>query len=550
MNDNDGALALGIGAGFLAGLVAAAWAAWWMAARFSGAPDVPGGPPTMVRALLKDEATWPAAATGWAAGLVVVLFVLFLVVMTRMPARSVDRSAGKLPRSSGVRRYINGKGPIIGRVVTGKVGSRRPVIRMTEEDQAIVVAGPRTGKTTSLAIPASVAHHGPLLVTSNKRDILDAIAPARAGEGRVWVFDPQALAGTTHPTWFWNPLTMCGDVRGARMLASIWANASREPGARSDAYFEPEGQELLSLLLLAASVGRQPLSSVYRWVSRPDTPEPIDLLQTYAGGSLMAEGLAGFQDLPDKQRAGVYGTAAKLVRWITDPNLRRWVEPPIGGVEFDPEAFPTSTDTLVSLSREGEGSASPLVTALTAAVLQAAERQAAAMPKGRLPVPLLGVLDEAANVCRWRELPDLYSHYGSRGILLMSLFQSWPQMVEAFGKEGAEKLWSASNVRVYGGGVSDTDFLKRLSDLAGEYDATHRSRSTSRDGGSRTKSTQRRSIYDVAALGAMPPGRALVLLSAAHPVMAELIPYWNGPDKRRISSVPAVPALGQGPVAP
>jgi type IV secretory pathway TraG/TraD family ATPase VirD4 len=129
----------------------------------------------------------------------------------------------------------------------------------------------------------------------------------------------------------------------------------------------------------------------------------------------------------------------------------------------------------------------------------------------------------------------------------MSLFQSWPQMVEAFGREGAEKLWSASNVRVYGGGVSDTAFLKRLSDLAGEYDATHRSRSTSRDGSSRTRTTQRRSIYDVAALGALPPGRALVLLSATRPVMAELIPYWNGPERRRIAGTP-VPALGPGPV--
>ena len=541
MNDNDAYIALGIGAGLVAALVSAAWAAWWMAARWSGAPEVPGGPPTMLRALVKGEATWPPVATWWAAGLAVVLFVLFLGVLMRVPMRSVDRSAGRLPRSSGIGRYTSGKGPVIGRVVSGRVTGRRPVLRMTEEDQAIVIAGPRTGKTSSLAIPAAVTHRGPALVTSNKRDIYDAITPARSKQGTVWLFDPQGLAGTTEPSWYWDPLTMARDVRGARLLASIWSNASREPGSRTDAYFEPEGEELLASLLLAASIGRQPLSSVYRWLSRPDTPEPVDLLQTYPGGALMAEGLAGFQDLPDKQRAGVYGTAAKLVRWVTDPRLRAWVEPPIGSLQFDAEAFPTSTDTLISLSREGEGSAAPLVTALTAAVLQAAERQAATMPGGRFDVPLLGVLDEAANVCRWKELPDLYSHYGSRGILLMSLFQSWAQMSDAFGRDGAEKLWSASNVRIYGGGVSDTNFLKRLSDLAGEYDAPHRSTSTSRQGGSRSRTTQRRSIYDIAALGAMPPGRALVLLSAAHPVMAELVPYWQGPDRKRIDGSPHTP---------
>ncbi|MFI2431258.1 TraM recognition domain-containing protein [Streptomyces sp. NPDC018693] len=33
-----------------------------------------------------------------------------------------------------------------------------------------------------------------------------------------------------------------------------------------------------------------------------------------------------------------------------------------------------------------------------------------------------------------------------------------------------EKLWSAANVRVYGGGVSDTRFLGDLSEPAGEYE--------------------------------------------------------------------------------
>ncbi|MEK8229329.1 TraG/TraD/VirD4 family protein [Oerskovia sp. M15] len=61
------------------------------------------------------------------------------------------------------------------------------------------------------------------------------------------------------------------------------------------------------------------------------------------------------------------------------------------------------------------------------------------------------MLDEAANVCRWRELPNLYSHYGSRGIVLDTVLQSWSQGVEVWGESGMKKLWSASNVKVYGG---------------------------------------------------------------------------------------------------
>ena len=45
---------------------------------------------------------------------------------------------------------------------------------------------------------------------------------------------------------------MAGDLAGARTLAGLFAAASRPPGAQRDAYFDPEGEELLAILLLAA----------------------------------------------------------------------------------------------------------------------------------------------------------------------------------------------------------------------------------------------------------------------------------------------------------
>ena len=62
------------------------------------------------------------------------------------------------------------------------------------------------------------------------------------------------------------------------------------------------------------------------------------------------------------------------------------------------------------------------------------------------PPGLLGVLAEAAIVCRRRELPNLYSHYDSRAIALIAVLQSWSQGVEVRGAAGMKKLWSASNV--------------------------------------------------------------------------------------------------------
>ena len=79
-------------------------------------------------------------------------------------------------------------------------------------------------------------------------------------------------------------------------------------------------------------------------------------------------------------------------------------------------------------------------------------------------------LDEAANVVKWPDLPRLYSHYGSRSIILMTILQSYNQGVGVWGKEGMELLWSAAAVVVYGGGVRDNDMLERLEKLVGDYE--------------------------------------------------------------------------------
>src|SRR3954447_11015473 len=144
----------------------------------------------------------------------------------------------------------------------------------------------------------------------------------------------------------------------------------------------------------------------------------------------LAASLAAEINAPDKQRGGVYGTAEKILAFLTNRHALSWVTPAPGRTEFDPHQFVHGTGTLYSLSKEGKGSAGALVAGLTVAVTDAAEEHAKRSPAGRLPIPLVAVLDEACNVCRWPELPNLYSHYGSRGICLMTFAQSWSQLAE------------------------------------------------------------------------------------------------------------------------
>ncbi|WP_328520575.1 type IV secretory system conjugative DNA transfer family protein [Kribbella sp. NBC_00359] len=206
---------------------------------------------------------------------------------------------------------------------------------------------------------------------------------------------------------------------------------------------------------------------------------------------------------------------------------------------------------LYGLSREGAGNAGPLVTALTAAV-KAGGDYATTCPGDLLPVPMIGVLDEAANVCRWKDLPDLYSHYGSRGIVLVTILQSWAQGVGCWGERGMEKLWSAANRRIYGGGVDDATFLDRLSKLIGDRELLRSSTSTSKQGTSVNRQLQREQILDIAELAALPAGRAIVFSSGARATLIRSIPWMERPyaDRVRASLARHDPGARSSIIAP
>jgi type IV secretory pathway TraG/TraD family ATPase VirD4 len=405
-------------------------------------------------------------------------------------------------------------------------------LRQSWEDMAVDIWGPRTGKTTSRAIPAIVAAPGPVLVTSVKGDVVDATREVRAARGRVWVFDPQGVLGE-EPTWWWNPLAGIDSITAARRLAAHFGAAEREPGVHRDAFFDPAGEELVANLLLAAAVSGRSIIDAYRWSVSPREEQPALVLKD-RGFALPSEAVSGVLNMPDKTRGSVYATAQKMLICLTEPSVTRWVTPRPGPV-FDQAAHVRSHDTMYLLSQGGAGSPAPLVAAFTDAVLKAGEVASASAPGRRLDPPMLSILDEAANICRIRELPNLYSHYGSRGLPIITILQSYAQGVDVWGREGMRKLWSAANVRTYGGGVTETEFLEELSKLVGEHDVATRS-STTGKGFERSTSmqTRRQRILDVSDLGALPRGRMVILASGAPPVLARTCPWQEAPYAKAI----------------
>lgn len=529
--------------------------------------SVPGNPFAVFFGLLDHSVAWPGTTgTVLLAGCYVLLLALIVLGVWAWHRRRhahtrVDHAAAYLGRGRDVagqsRRHVAAAASRLGvdpstpgLPIGVTVAGGQPLLS-SWEDERITIAGPRTGKTTSMVIPEILAAPGAVVATSNKRDVVDATRDVRAAcGGDVWVFDPQAQVGEP-PTWWWNPLSYVTDETQAKKLAQHFAAGSRDRSARVDAFFDPAGQDLLGGLLLAAALDRRPITEVYTWLTLPTERAAIDILQ--AGGyPLTAQNVAGVVEAPERQRGGVFGTARQMAACLTNRAVAEWVTPPraAGRREFSPDAFVRRhQDTLYSLSREGQGTAGPLVTALTVAVMEAAERYAAGCPAGRLPVPLVGVLDEAANVCRWADLPDQYSFFGSRGIVIDTVLQSWSQGVQVWGQDGMRKLWSAANVAVYGGGVREKDFLEELARTLGDYDRLAGSTSYGRGHRSVSQQLHRDRILDVDELAALPRGRALVFASGSRPTLIRTVPWMSGPHAGAVQDSIAAHTPGVPPAA-
>ncbi|NMR32327.1 TraM recognition domain-containing protein [Crystallibacter degradans] len=553
-NDFTEGILLFIVMGLLAAVLGGTWAAAHWGSSLAGLPEPPNHPAVLVSGLVKGEIPWPLESTLVATGMVVLLLLIAIPITVMAVRRSgkrarVDKAASYLGRGKSLAAFsergarataerlgVTGSpGITVGRVVATGQKFIQPW-----EDLSLDIWGPRTGKTTSRVIPAILDAPGAVVSTSNKRDVIDGTRGVRDKVAPVWVFDPQKIA-QGEPDWWWNPLSYVTDEEKAFKLTQHFAVGSRLPGAKADAYFDPKAEDILSSYFLAAALGGLSIIEVYLWVTEQVSREPIEILKDH-GYELQYRGLESTLKLADKQRDGIFGTAEKMIQCLKSRNTLRWVAPQNGATvasdprpQFDPVAFARSRETIYILSKEGAGSAAPLTTALTVAIAEAMEERAE-RSGGRLDSPAVFALDELANVVRWAALPDQFSHYGSKGLIVMGILQSWSQGVELWGEANMRKIWSAANIKVYGGGVAEDGFLRALSDLIGDYSYTNHSVSSGKNGRSRSRQEGKERIFDVSNLAELDRGRAVVLASGAPATLVKTLPWYTGPHKEAVEA--------------
>ncbi|MEV4637748.1 TraM recognition domain-containing protein [Actinoplanes sp. NPDC049548] len=491
----------------------------------------------------------PAWAVYGGVALVLALAVgLLLVAGRKLAARLTGRTRGlasrremqsMMPkgieaRARDLRPSLKGRRTVVPDETGNLLGDlvpNGPELRSSFEDVELDLMAPRAGKSTGIAIPRLLRALGPVLLTSNKSDVYTVTRQERMKVGKVWTFDPQGIAHTPREMW-WDMLAGCDTIEGARRLAGHFVSSVNDDSSKKD-FWISAAQNTLTALFLAAARGGASVSDLLAWLADPADRTPIDLLRE-VGMPAMAEQLQGTVRGAVETRDGIYETARQCVACLLDPEILAWVSPDPTRPEFVPDEHVLGRDTLYLLSKDGGGSAAGVIAGLADATMRAGVVAAERMG-GRLDPPMTAVLDEAANVCRISDLPDLYSHFGSRGINVVTLLQSYRQGVRVWGEPGMDALWSAATIKLLGAGLDDADFVDKIARLVGQHDVKTPSWSKSKDGSSRSMSYRQEQVLPADKIRALPKGTALLLATGVRPALVRLRPWYKEADAGPIS---------------
>ncbi len=444
------------------------------------------------RVILRDEWSRPAAAfphrfehaaiPGPAAFLAA---IILLVAIVATPVawcwwRIRRWGAGSALSHSGPRRWLrdNGyvqqqtwarprdlqrlwvPGPTAGRPYLGWTGRvRHRMLAAEPEVQVVVVAPPRSGKSTGYVIPWLLDHTGPALVLSTKRDVHDATIAHRTRLGRVWVYDPFG----DKPSCSYTPLSGARTWDGALRTAAALSSAARpEQENAASEFWDREAAILLAPLLHAAALTGHAITRVLAWLDRRNFDEPEQLLE-HRGALVACAQLRGVLARDPRNRETTIMSAANLLRAYRYPRVTRPSRD-----ELTPRAFfdGHANTIYVVAAAHHQRDLQPVILALVSSIYETAIEQS--RRHGGFDPPLYLLLDEAANIAPVRDLAPWLSQCGDHGITIATSWQSIAQIDHRYGRAERDAILAASTAQLFIPPIADPTTSEYITRLLGE----------------------------------------------------------------------------------
>lgn len=360
----------------------------------------------------------------------------------------------------------------------------------------MVLGTPRSGKGVGVVIPSTVAHPGPVVVTSSKWDLFGPTVRERAAVGPVWVFtlDGQvpAVPGVRVGLASWNPVQTSVTLDDALRHAHAMVGAARSGLSRSgeEQYWYNHAERLIGCLLRAAHASGGFMEHVAAWVLSGDLTGARAALA--AAGESWAELVLARTDAADERhRDGVLSTAADVLRVYDNADVRALARRPT----FDAETFVRGTGTVYVIAPSDEQRRlAPVVVGLVTDIVRAAFASAGSRP-------VLGLfLDELRGIAPLPDLPMWLSEAGSLGVQVLGVLQDLSQARDLYGPNVGDGLLTLFRWKVLLPGLMDRATLEVFSMVLGEE-------VVSPAGGAWAT----RPRYSPNAIAALPPGTGLCI---------------------------------------
>ncbi len=409
------------------------------------------------------------------------------------------------------------------------------------QSSVLLLGPPRSGKTSSIVIPAIASTNGPVVSTSTKPDVLQATCVARGKVGTCFLYDPFSSYSFEIPDrpgayrrLRWSPVTACTEFSTALSISKAMVQAARpEVAAAGDDHWTGRAHILLASLLHAAALEALPLRTMLSWANRHSPGEALKIL-----GNRNAEvalwAMEGIVVTDEREQSGIWSTTCEaLSAYLSEPVLATTNEP-----NFDPLSFADSADT-VYICSEGHRQRllAPLIIGLIDEIVRARYRTTAAqLTTEQLPAspPLVLALDELANIAPLPYLPNLASEGGGQGVLTLACFQDlsqarqrWPILADGF--------LSLFRTKLILGGIGDLRTLEAISTLLGYRDVPTPTTTTTRwwptrratgMTGSKSWSIRKERRMDLYDIAKGLPGMALMLEGSTNASWVELTPWY------------------------
>jgi type IV secretory pathway TraG/TraD family ATPase VirD4 len=332
------------------------------------------------------------------------------------------------------------------------------VIRAEERQPVLVLGAPRTGKTTGFIIPSLLEWEGPAVVTSIRRDVVDATLAVRQRRGRAQVFEPTGQLGDL-PRVGWDPVGCSTSWDRAMAMAYWMTQTSGESGMTDERFWYSEAQRLLAPLFVAAHESGGSMRNVLEWLQREEVSGVLEILEP--ADQQAFDAYFSYVAYEERLRGSVRATASSVLNAYQSRAVLDSTE----GALFDPELFlDGGANTLyLCAPASAQSELAPLITGLVRDLVAVAYQREAAGDV--LDPAMLVCLDEAGNVCRIPDLDHLATTAAGSGMQLVTVFHNLNQAITAYGMEGASTIVVNHGVMVVFPGLREGDTYRMINSI-------------------------------------------------------------------------------------